>query len=81
MSKEDSVDNLYAAVPLPNYLGYRQYKVIGASGIPTGGRGLGLDLSVLPFTVEELISQGATHLAISGESAYCDALDLLANPT
>jgi hypothetical protein len=74
MAEEKKPEELYAAVLLPDSLGYRTYR----HNDPHDYTRLAFyDGSSLPFMVEELISQGATFLAVDGSSPYFAAVDKL----
>ena len=60
----------YSAVLIPRNLGLRSITI-------DGKRCSTLEASALPFFVEELIGQGAIHLAVDRGSPYYDGIDLL----
>ncbi len=77
MSDEQAPEPLYAAVLMPGMLGPRFVKALDS---PKGSVRVGrtpYDGSSLPFIVEELISQGAIHLALDSPSFYFRAADAL----
>jgi hypothetical protein len=68
-------EEMYAAVLLPQALGGRHVRRMGAADDPNGQRAwYAHDASSLPFMVEELIGQGVTFLAIDANSPYFGAV-------
>ena len=60
----------YSAILIPRNLGLRSIEI-------RGQQGYAVDASGLPFFIEELIGQGATHLAVDKGSFYYDSVDAL----
>ncbi len=79
MAENTATNELYSAVLLPGDLGRRFTRPLDAKGNSDSSRMSchSHDGSALPFMVEELVGQGAIHLAIDSDSAYFKMVDFL----